>query len=169
MKTLCLMRHAKTDEENLYDSDLARKLAPSGCHDAKIMAQAMQDMLFKPQIIITSPAKRTQETSHYVANLHDMPDGAIQIVDSIYEASVEELLKIIQQINNEYDSVLLVGHNPGLTLLTNYFNAQAVFELPTCGTVCVQFDTDNWQDILNVKVDFLFIDNPGKHAYDTSD
>ncbi|MEM1243650.1 MAG: histidine phosphatase family protein [Pseudomonadota bacterium] len=162
MKTLCLVRHATAENNYSYDEDLIRPLQECGCDDAKRMAKNLANCPFQPQLIIASPAKRTQETARIFAAAYNINASAIKTVEKIYEASVENLLDVIQAIDDQYDKVLLVGHNPGISELGNYFIQNVTANLPTCGILCLKFATDSWSEILMTNAELVLNDWPRK-------
>lgn len=126
------------------------------------MAESIKAHKVKPAVILTSPAKRALDTAMIIAKTLGVDDQRLIVDDRIYEAGVEELLAIIQAMDNHYQTVIVIGHNPGLTLLANYLADDHVINLPTCGTYCVDFDTDDWANITKIEGKTLFVDSP-KH------
>jgi len=140
MKKLLLIRHAKAVHDNAYD-DFERPLKPSGIKDAEFMAEKLLHEGIKPQILVTSPALRTAATADIFSEFLSLPKS---IEDKrIYEASRLTLLNIINGLDNKYDFIGLVGHNPTVEDITYYFTSQMP-EFPTCAVVLIEFDFDEW-------------------------
>lgn len=163
MKTLCLVRHAKSSWLDPKVEDKDRPIDPRGEADAKLLAQFLLNHHIKPDILLVSPALRTQMTAQVLIQDMQIPPAHLQTIDEIYEAGVESLLHIIQQVPNSVNSILLVGHNPGLTWLANYLADDHQISLPTCGAYGVSFDTNDWQEITLIEGKTIFVEIP-KHT-----
>jgi len=163
MKTLCLFRHAKSTWGEFGTDDPDRPLHPIGEKNAPLMGDVLKDRKLKPDLIVTSTAKRARLTAELISEPLNYDTEKIIINEDIYEAGIEELLHIIQSLQKKINSVILIGHNPGLTLLANYLSDERVHNLPTCGLFCLEFDTDNWEEIVTVESRVLFVDEPSKH------
>ncbi|MGE3919675.1 MAG: histidine phosphatase family protein [Gammaproteobacteria bacterium] len=165
MKTICLIRHAKSSWQNHVEQDKDRPLDPRGVEDAIHLGAYLKEQTFQPDAIISSDATRALTTSQYIAQAMGLDDNKVVIESKIYEAGVEALLKVIQGLSNDFDSVILVGHNPGLSWLANYLADGHQVNLPTCGSYCITFETNNWADIMLVEGNVIFSDSP-KHNND---
>lgn len=164
MKKLCLFRHAKSTYASLGTDDIDRPLHEVGFTNAPMMGEIItKEHKFKPDLIVTSNAKRALETSKLVAEAIGYDEGNIQVEDKLYEAGVEDLISEIQLLDEKYKSVLLIGHNPGLTLLATFLTDQHVNNLATCGSIAVEFDTKTWGNIAEANTKILFIDEPKNH------
>ena len=119
----------------------------------------MAKMGIKPDVIISSPAKRARSTAKYFSK-----ELGTDIVydDSIYESTPPRLREIIKEAFKKYDSVMLVGHNPSMTVLANTFCDCHIDNLPTTGIVGYEFDDE---DIDNSKINMLFFDYPKKEEH----
>ncbi len=139
VKHLFVIRHAKSDWS--FDvSDFDRPLNPRGFRNAPKMAMRLAEYVIQPQQLISSPAKRAITTAQIFAEHLGMPVNTIQTDLRIYEALPNTLLQIINELDNDIDSVAFFGHNPGFTLLTNYLADENIYNLPTCGIVHLRFD-----------------------------
>jgi phosphohistidine phosphatase len=109
VKRLFLLRHAKSswDEEGLADRD--RPLAGRGRRAAKAMARHLKDEKIAPELVLCSPARRTRETLERIG-----PSGEVRIEDDLYGASATGLLGRLQEVPDEVESVMLIGHNPAI-------------------------------------------------------
>lgn len=164
MKTLCLIRHAKSSWHDPAMDDKQRPLDERGELDAKVLGDFLKAKKLTPDIILCSPAIRTAVTAEIVARELGLKADQVIANEEIYEAGVETLLAVIQQLPKKYSTVFLVGHNPGLTWLANYLADDHMINLPTCGTYCVTFDTSDWKEITMVEGKTLFIDTPQQHG-----
>ena len=116
MKTLYLLRHAKSswDDPGLADHD--RPLAPRGRKAAKLIAKHLRSSEIAPALVLCSPARRTRETLEAIAPaLGD--DGAVEFEHDIYGASAGELLDRLREIPDTIESAMLIGHNPSIQTL----------------------------------------------------
>lgn len=149
MKTLLVLRHAKSDRSDAGLRDHDRPLAPRGERDAPQMGMALLALGMIPDCILTSTAVRARETARLVAAVMAY-SGEVVEEPGIYGASVDALLDALRACDEER-VVLLVGHNPGLEelvcLLTGGQEAQPVVRLPTAALVCLTLDIEDWHEI----------------------
>jgi phosphohistidine phosphatase len=159
MKTLYLARHAKSYWKDQSISDFDRPLNSRGKRDAPFMGEVLNDKKIKPDLIISSPVKRTKKTAIEIAVKIGYPEKKILYNEELYEASSNTLLKVIKKVDEKYDSVMLFGHNPGLTLLNNHISNHYIDNIPTCGIVALQLDK-KWSEIDKNSCKFLFFEYP---------
>ena len=163
MKRLYLVRHAKSSWDDPDLSDIDRPLNKRGKKDAPIMGERLKnEHKAKPDLIISSPAKRAIRTARIIAKELGYSEEKIEIKDSLYASGVTAMLNVIHYLDDSLDEVMLFGHNPDLTSLANYLSNQQVDNIPTCGVFCVDFDVKSWQDIEKGKGIFKFFDYPKK-------
>ena len=146
MKKLILARHAKSSWEYAI-ADIDRPLNNRGLHDAPVMADYLKSQNVVIDIIISSPALRARTTAQYYVDKLQASDQQLQIDDSIYEAHEQDLLKIINELDNDICSVMLVGHNPTFTFLANILANEHIVNMPTCSSVTISFDVSDWQQV----------------------
>jgi phosphohistidine phosphatase len=147
MKTLTLIRHAKSSWKYPDLADYDRPLNKRGRHDAVMMAALLAARGFAPQRILTSPALRALRTAEALAAAIDLSSQRIEITPLIYGGGVQELLQLIRGLAPDETWVALVGHNPEITMLARRLSGQSIENVPTCGVVESQFETDRWQQI----------------------
>lgn len=153
MRRLMLLRHAKSNwPAGVADRD--RPLAARGREAAPVMGRYLADELLLPDLVLISPAKRTVETWELVAPM--LPEKpATHYEPRIYEAKVERLLDVVQDVEGDVRTLLMVGHNPGFaelaTLLTGYGDRYAAARMsqkyPTCGLAVLDFAVEDWRDV----------------------
>lgn len=160
MKTLYLVRHAKSSWKDLSLDDVDRPLNKRGKRDAPFMGKRMHQMGISPDKLLTSPAKRAMATAKAFAVEVDYPWKEVQIVPSIYEASTRDLLAIIQNLNNEWQEVVLFGHNPTFTFFANFYAQPALDNVPTAAIVALDFDVENWENVNSKNGQIRFFDYP---------
>lgn len=143
MKRLLIIRHAKAVDHS-DEGDFHRELAQKGIRDAGKLAQHIHKKNHQPEHVITSPATRTLMTADIITQQLSLP--AAEPVQDIYEASEPTLLNIVNAINNKYDYVALVGHNPGLSYLIYYLTGE-ILNVSTSSATLIKFDIEDWQHI----------------------
>ncbi len=147
MKTLYLIRHAKSSWKTPGLSDWERPLNARGKRDAPFMGKLLAEKGVKPDIILSSFANRAHTTAKIIAQATKYSEENIDVRKEIYMADSSTLLNIIQKIPNEHTIAFLFGHNPDFTFLANQFAEEYIMNLPTCGIVQIVFQVDNWSDI----------------------
>ena len=162
MKRIYLVRHAKSSWKNPDLADFDRPLNSRGKRDAPLMGKRLEKMKVKPDIIISSPAKRALRTAKIIAEEIKFPKEKIVTKDSLYGASVSIILNIIHHLEDSIDEVMLFGHNPEFTSLANQLSDYQVENIPTCGVFCVDFDIQSWKDLNMGKGIFKFFEYPKK-------
>ena len=145
MKTLFILRHAKSSWENADLSDFERPLNERGLKAALFMGDVMKSNQFQPALILSSPAKRAEQTAILVKEAAGFGEE-IEFEERIYEASLARLLEIIREQNNRFESILLVGHNPGLENLIRALTGE-LQPMPTAALAVVDLETDKWSEV----------------------
>jgi phosphohistidine phosphatase len=146
MKTLYLARHAKSSWKNPELSDIDRPLNKRGKKDAPFMGEVLNEKGIQLDFMVTSPAKRARLTAESIAKEIGYKKKNIVVEENLYEFSTSGLLDVIQGFDNEFESVMIFGHNPGFTTLNNNLTDQYIDNIPTCGIVCIQFGLQ-WNEI----------------------
>jgi phosphohistidine phosphatase len=147
MKTLTLIRHAKSSWKFPDLSDYDRPLNKRGRRDAAMMAARLAARGFAPQRIITSPAVRAHFTAKAMAGAIALPSQRLEVAPLMYGAAVQDLLQLIRELAPDERWVALVGHNPEFTLLARRLSGRTIENMPTCAVVESHFETDRWQRI----------------------
>ncbi|HSI89906.1 MAG TPA: histidine phosphatase family protein [Adhaeribacter sp.] len=160
MKTLYLMRHAKSswDFPELRDHD--RPLNKRGRQDAPLMGQQLLSRDVQPDLILTSTAVRALSTATLVAKELGYEMEKLQTESRIYGAEKRELLQLIKEVPDQIDKLLFVGHNFPISELANLLSPEAVPEMPTAGVVGLRFECNTWLDISADNAELLFFDFP---------
>jgi len=143
MKKLLLIRHAKA-EKDVFGKDFDRPLKYPGIQDARFMADRLREKSIVPQLIITSPALRAKTTAEIFADAFKLPDPTAK--KSIYEASRETWLKVINGLPDEQETIAVVGHNPGIAEILRYLTGEGR-EVHTSTTALIEFDVNNWAEV----------------------
>lgn len=145
MKTLFLMRHAKSSWNNVALSDFERPLNERGFRAASLMAKYMQENGLVPELIICSPALRAKTTAKII-QMEAHVAGELLFDSTIYEASVGDLFAVLQNLDDAFSSVLLVGHNPGMEGLNG--NLTGEFQpFPTAALAKINLEIEDWKSL----------------------
>jgi phosphohistidine phosphatase len=148
MKTLLMMRHAKSSWKSGVDSDHKRPLNDRGRRDAPVMAQLLCEQDEVPQLVISSDAKRTCETLDLMLPVFERfgSDPTVEIESSFYHAPASEWLEKLAELPDEFSSVMFLGHNPGAEELVMHFSNE-FHSMPTAAIACFRFDEESWHNI----------------------
>ncbi|NNC76586.1 MAG: histidine phosphatase family protein [Woeseiaceae bacterium] len=160
MKTLTIVRHAKSSWNNPGLSDKQRPLNKRGERDAPDMGKRIADAGIRPSLIASSPAVRAWTTARIVATQLAYPLEFLQRENSLYLASLNTILDVIVAQDNGFNNLMIVGHNPGLTELANFLSPRLTSNLPTAGVVSVNIDQDDWNLHGRPKTELVFHDYP---------
>ena len=150
VKTLYIMRHAKSSWDYPHLADYDRPLNKRGERDAPRMASWLSQQSDLPRKIITSGAKRAHELARHIEKSLGCP---LVINDEIYGASARALLKLVRSCDDELGRIMIVGHNPELTTFINTYGNMDLESLPTSGLVRIRFTENNWSEITSGQVD----------------
>lgn len=160
MKTLTIVRHAKSSWDNPGLGDRERPLNKRGERDAPVMGQRIAAAGIRPSLILSSPAVRAWTTARIVAQALAYPLEFLQREKALYLASVNDILDVIIAQDNGFNSLMLFGHNPGFTELANFLSPRLTGNLPTAGVVSVSFDQDDWNLHERPKTELVLHDFP---------
>lgn len=165
MKRLTLIRHAKAVKGDPTLADFDRPLNERGERDAAKMGKRLVKHKLRPDLIISSPARRALSTAVLIAEEIGYPRDAIVTDEDIYAAELATLVQVIQRIDNAYQHVILCGHNPGFLLLCRYLVGPQIDELPTCAVVSADVAVDAWDHLGHGSGRLVLFDSPRKaHA-----
>ena len=160
MKKLYIIRHAKSSRSDETLEDFERPLNKRGKANAPIMGERLKEKGIMPDIIISSPAKRAKTTAEIIAKEIGY-EKKVLFDANIYEANVNELSKILRALDDKNKTVFLVGHNPSLNDLANYY-VHHEENIPTCGVVEIAFACEKWADIEPKNAKLLSLEYPKK-------
>ena len=147
MKNLTIIRHAKSMHESYVATDVERYLAGRGYSDIEQSVDFLKGKKIHPDLIVTSPAIRAYSTALIVANRFGYAADKLQLNSSIYDASLNSLMYVVQGLDDKYKTVFLFGHNPGLTELINALCGFTLTNLPTSGVAILEFPITHWNKI----------------------
>ena len=146
MKTLLLIRHAKAEPPAAGIVDHDRTLAERGRRDAPEMGRRLERLNLKPNLMISSTAARAAATARLIGDELGLPARGIKEDSRLYASSVNKMLYLIQELDDNLDCVALVGHNPEMTELAQHF-APRLPDMATCAVARLDFDIASWSEI----------------------
>lgn len=157
MKTLYLMRHAKSSWEEPGVSDADRPLVPKGIRKTRLIVDFLLNRNTSVDLMISSPAVRAFETAKIVASGLNYPVSKIRTERKIYDGYYDRILDLIYETSDNHNSLMIFGHNPTITNLANLFLHPGIEIMPTSCIVCLSFTTDKWEDIPSIEAIREFI------------
>lgn len=163
MKTLIIVRHAKSSWDNLDLKDSERPLNDRGEKDAPRMGKRLKEREIIPDLLLSSPAVRTIETCRHIATVLGYPLEKIKTEPRLYHADEDKLLQIVKELKDRDDCVMLFGHNPGLTVFTNLLLNEDIDNIPTCGIVSTLLDVNSWNKVKYGSGQLDFYDYPKRN------
>jgi phosphohistidine phosphatase len=164
LKTITIVRHAKSSWSDASLSDAKRPLNRRGKHDAPMMGKRINDHGIRPSLIVSSPATRAWSTAKIIAKTINYPREFLQKEKSLYLASLDRILDVVVAQDNGFNNLMIVGHNPGLTDFVNFLVPGLTNNLPTAGVVSVEIEQDDWSLYERPATKLLVHDWPKKAA-----
>lgn len=161
MKKLYLIRHAKSDWSNPNLEDFDRPLNKRGEKNAPFMANILKQKNANPDLIISSPAYRAKKTAKIIKK-NIAYKSTILFDQHLYEASLKTILEIVNYINDDFDKVFIVGHNPTLNMLAFYL-VELNENIPTCGIVEIELSCSSWREVNKKNAKLVSFDYPKKN------
>ncbi len=150
MKTLYMVRHAKSSWDHDV-SDRERPLSKRGLKDVANMSEHIARQQPAPEYIFTSDANRAHTTALYFKESFGMDDDHFVIKSSLYDFGGGQVLETIKACDDQIDRLMIFGHNHAFTSLANMLGSTQLDNVPTCGFVSIEFNTDSWKDIAQGK------------------
>lgn len=147
MKTLYLIRHAKSSWDNPELTDFERPLNDRGRKAAPKMAQYLISKGIKPDHFVSSTATRAITTARLFAEKFNFPEKNIEGVAKIYNSDKLELMEVISALNDKYDSIMLFGHDTSITIVTEELSNQRFLHFPTGAAAGVKLNINSWADV----------------------
>ena len=168
MKTIILVRHAKSSWKDLSLDDFDRPLNKRGKKNAQFMGGKLKERQIMPDLVLSSPAKRARKTATAFAKAIGYPKKKIVFDDNMYHASSRYLIEIIRNIDDKHETIMLFGHNPDLNGLANILlNKNPVDNIVTTGVYCIKVNVNQWQNVREWKGESVFYDYPKRYQVDT--
>lgn len=145
MKTLLLMRHAKSSWKDSKLADRERPLNKRGRRDAPMMGQMLVDRGLIPQRILSSSALRARQTAEVVAETAEF-QGDVTYLDSLYMAEVEVYISELRELPDDVDMAMVIGHNPSLEILLQILSSK-IESLPTAVIAHLELPIESWAQL----------------------
>jgi phosphohistidine phosphatase len=150
LRTLYLIRHAKSNWDSPGLRDFDRPLDQRGFRDAPLMAKLLVNKGIQPDLIVSSSAKRAMTTAQFFAAAYGFTAEKLILNKDIYEAYSTTIYKIIGSLPENTNTVFLFGHNPTFTDIANDFSDEFIGNVPTCGIVQIESSSDTWAEFSSV-------------------
>jgi len=159
MKTLLLVRHAKSSRDDPALSDKDRPLSARGEHDAPEMGARLAKRNVKADLILSSPASRALKTAEIIAKKLDYKIKDIVVEDRLYAGGADDLLDVILELDDKLERVMVFGHNPEMTELAHRLSSK-ITDMPTCAVAEFTFDAKSWSNVGTDKPATVALDYP---------
>lgn len=163
MRTLLLVRHAKSSWDDPALSDKERPLNKRGKDDAPKMGKLLKKRDFQPDLIVSSPAKRAYSTAKRIAKELDYRKNNIETDEALYMADTEDFISVIKNIDDNIYNLMLFSHNFGITYFANLISGSEIDNIPTCGLVRIDFEIESWKQITATKGKLIYFEYPKKY------
>jgi phosphohistidine phosphatase len=147
MKTIYIVRHAKSSWAYEGIEDFDRPLSQRGIEDAYLVSKELLSKIQRPDIFVTSYAIRALHTAIIFAENFKFPVNHLYIKKSLYNFSDGYLAKTISALDDAYDSAIIFSHEHGISAFVNKYGSKNVELIPTCGLVGLKFDISHWKDL----------------------
>lgn len=162
-KILIVMRHAKTETQQPGQKDYDRNLLERGRNDATRMAEHLSSAGFKPDLILTSSANRTEQTTAIVKKTNQWEHIRTVPLQKLYHAGAGTIEDTLLSVEDHTAAVMIVGHNPGISEFTYHCAPRSIIsEMPTSALAVFSFEADNWQEFSRAHKTLELYDYPGK-------
>lgn len=159
MKTLLIIRHAKSSWEN-DNNDFDRPLNDRGKRDAPGMAKRLMKAGIRIDLFVSSPAKRAKATAEFFAREYGRSPEEIVFIPELYHAEVQAFKDAVAVLDDRFHTVAIFSHNPGITAFANSLTSVRLDNIPTCGIFAVTSLTTEWKEFSHSEKTFWFFDYP---------
>lgn len=162
-KILIVMRHAKTETQQTGQKDYDRNLLERGQHDAALMAARLLSAGFKPDLILTSSASRTEQTTAMVKKTAQWEQIHTVSLQQLYHADATSIEDAVSSVDDDIATLMIVGHNPGISEFAYHCAPKSIIsEMPTSAIAVFSFEADSWQGFSRAHKTLELYDYPGK-------
>lgn len=160
MKTLYIVRHAKSSWEYDGIKDIDRPLKKRGINDSYLISKVLQKKVSCPDVFISSCANRALHTAMIFTYTFNYPLANLQLSKSLYSFSDGYLIKTVKALDDGFDSAIIFSHDHGISDFVNKFGSKPLDHIPTCGVVGIKFEIAHWK---NIKSGETFLTEFPKH------
>tara|TARA_R110002073_G_scaffold72537_1_gene177777 strand:+ start:818902 stop:819405 length:504 start_codon:yes stop_codon:yes gene_type:complete len=147
MKTLYIVRHAKSSWEYEGINDIDRPLNQRGINDAYLISKVVQNAVKTPNVFVSSCANRALHTAMIFSYAFDFPLANLKVSKALYSFSDGYLIKTVKALDDGYKSAIVFSHDHGINTFVNKFGSKLIPHVPTCGVIGIKFKGDHWKDI----------------------
>ena len=159
-KILYLVRHAKSSWSDASLHDRERPLNRRGRKSAPDMGGRLAEQGHRPDLIISSPARRAFSTAKKIAKALDFDKSEIVTDEDLYFSGTGSMVSMLEKLDDRYQGVMIVGHNPAMTSLMNTLGEVPVDNMPTCAIAVIAFDMASWSELNTTSGNLLAYDFP---------
>lgn len=159
-KILYLVRHAKSSWKDITLADVDRPLNKRGQRNSPDMGRRMLAQGHKPELFISSPANRALSTARNIARELGIDESVILTDESLYFSGAEGMQGVLERVDDRYRKVMMIGHNPDMTYLTNRLGNTNIINMPTCAIAIIGFDIASWAELYSTDGVLLGYDYP---------
>jgi len=163
-KLLYLVRHAKSSWSDPSLSDRDRPLNKRGRRSAPDMGRRLAAQDHLPDLIISSPAKRAYSTARKIARELGYDQSEIMKDESLYFSGTGGMLEFLENLDDGYQKVMIVGHNPAMTTLLNILSGSSIDNMPTCAVAVIDYPMASWSELRSIEGQLLVYDFPKNPA-----
>ena len=147
MKTLYIVRHAKSSWEYEGIKDIDRPLNKRGINNAYLISNVLNKKVACPDVFVSSCANRALHTAMIFSYTFNYPLSDLKISKALYSFSDGYLINTVKALDDGFDSAIIFSHDHGISDFVNKFGSQQLNNVPTCGVVGIKFNTNHWKDI----------------------
>ncbi|MDG1040519.1 MAG: histidine phosphatase family protein [Polaribacter sp.] len=147
MKTLYIVRHAKSSWEYDGIEDIDRPLKERGIKDAYLLSDYLSEIITKPDVFVSSSANRALHTAIIFCENFGYPLSNLKIKKQLYSFSDGYLVKTIKALDDSFDSAIIFSHDHGINTFVNKYGSKPIAHVPTCGVIGIQFENKHWKSI----------------------
>ncbi|HLZ89254.1 MAG TPA: histidine phosphatase family protein [Puia sp.] len=166
MKTLLIIRHAKSSWDDASVNDIDRPLNDRGKRDAPAMAHRLIKAGITIDSFVSSPAKRARQTAEAFMHAFGKKEKHLRLITDLYHAAPSTFEKVVDGLDDEDDTVAIFSHNPGITSFVNTLTSIRLDNMPTCAIFAAKCDTRHWKDFRSAGPQFWFLDYPKAEGRD---
>lgn len=161
MKTIYIVRHAKSSWEYQNIDDVDRPLKKRGIKDAHLLSRFLSKKIDRPDVFISSVANRALHTGVIFCQNFNYPFSHLKIKKELYSFSDSYLVKTVKALDDSFDSAIIFSHDHGINTFVNKFGSKPIAHVPTCGVIGIKFEGKHWKDIK--KGNTVLIEFPKNH------
>lgn len=161
MKTLYIVRHAKSSWKYESVNDIDRPLKERGINDARLMSKFLSEKISRPDVFISSVANRALHTGVIFCRNFNYPFSNLKIKKELYSFSDGYLVKTVKALDDSFDSAIIFSHDHGINTFVNKYGSKPIAHVPTCGVIGIRFDEKHWKNVK--KGTTILIEFPKNH------